>query len=161
MWIRGKCSTEVVLGFLLFVLLGIVPWVTSERQKEFWKYYLWKFFNCLSTALMATENVLSVDDQVCILSIAQSANCLITGKQSTCRMCQAFPLYALYRFIWFCLREEPIFKLKQVRHVVSTRCICSKQTYCFPVIFSSCKGNVLNCVPGNDYTIILFILSPF
>lgn len=30
---------------------------------------------------MATENVLSVDDQVCILSIGQTCNCLTTGKQ--------------------------------------------------------------------------------
>lgn len=52
---------------------------------------------------MATENVLSVDDQVCILSIAQTANCLITGKQvpvgyarhSLCMLC-----IGLFGFVW-------------------------------------------------------------
>lgn len=31
--------------------------------------------------LIVTENVLSVDDQVCILSIGQTSDCLTTGKQ--------------------------------------------------------------------------------
>ena len=29
-------------------------------------------------------------------------------------MCWAFPLCTLFRFIWFCLREEPIFSPKAV-----------------------------------------------
>lgn len=59
----NETPTEVVLKFLSSVLLGIVPWVTGLNRREFWKYYLREFVtNCLSVALLATENVLSVDD---------------------------------------------------------------------------------------------------
>jgi len=47
------------------------------------------------------------------------------------------------------------------QHILSNGCVCSNQIYCVLVLFSGCKGDVLSCVPGNNYPIILFSFMPF